>query len=141
MLNLTRFLIPILGGIGVVLTLVTILDFDDKICNSCWPVDAVMNFTYFLLGLCGLLALVGGVIGVLAKPSSLKGSAIGIGALIVVVVLSYVLATDQVMPYYPEDISATEIKWSGVGLIMFYILFLAAGASVVYSSVYSILKR
>ena len=141
MLNLTRFLIPILGGVGVVLTMVTILDFDDKICSSCWPVDAVMNFTYFLLGLCSLLAVVGGVVGVLAKPSSLKGSAIGVGALVLVVVISYLLATDQMMPYYPDDISSAEVKWSGVGLIMFYILFLGAGASVVFSSVYSILKR
>lgn len=141
MQNLVRFLIPILGGVGVLLTLLTIMDFDGKICSSCWPVDYVLFFTYLLFGIVLLVALFGAVTGALSKPGSLKGSLIGIGAVVLVLVISYVLASDEVMPYYKSTVSVTEIKWSGTGLIMLYFLFAGAIGSIIFSSVYSLIKK
>jgi len=141
MQNLIRFLIPVLGGVGVLLTLLTILDFDDKICSSCWPVEFTLYFTYLLFALSCIAALVGAVVGALSKPGALKSSLVGVGGMLLIIVISYVLATDEVMPYYADTISQTEIKWSGTGIIMLYFLFAGAIASVIFSSVYSIIKK
>ena len=141
MQNLTRFLIPVLGGVGVLLTLLTILDFDGKICSSCWPVDFTLYFTYLLFALSAIAALIGAVVGTLSKPGALNSSMVGVGGMLLIVLVSYFLASDEVMPYYKETISVTEIKWSGTGIIMLYFLFAGAIGSVVFSSVYSIIKK
>lgn len=141
MANYTRFLIPLLGGAGVVLTILTILDFDDKICNACWQVDTTMFFTYILLGLATLAAVIGSVVGVLSKPGSLKNSLIGIVSLVVITAAGYGLASDEILSYYPDTVSALEVKLSGAGLYMLYILFIGAVASILFSSVFSLIRK
>ena len=141
MLNLSKFIVPIFSALGVILTLMTILDFDDAICVSCWPVDYVLYFTYLLFGLGLLVALFGAVVGILSKPSSLKGSLIGIAAMLVVFIISYVMADGEILKDYPETTTETSSKWSGAGLCMFYILFVGAGGSIVVTSIMGLIKK
>ena len=59
---------------------------------------------------------------------------IAIGALLVVYILAYILASDEVTEHYAKfDVTETQSKQVGTGLIVFYIL--AAGA--VISSIYT----
>jgi hypothetical protein len=141
MLNLSKFIVPILSAIGVILTLITILDFDDEICISCWPVDYVLYFTYLLFGLGLIVALFGAVVGILSKPSSLKGSLIGIAAILAVFIISYVMADGEIIKGYPETTTDISSKWSGTGLYMFYILFVGAVGSIVVTSIMGLIKK
>ena len=85
-------------------------------------------------------ALAGSVISAMTKPDSIKGTAIGLGAMLVVIALSYVLADGTVEPMYGDDITETSSKWSGAGLYAFYILFVLAVIAIVYSSVSRLMK-
>lgn len=129
----------VLGSLFMVLTFV---DFDtvgeDAICNRCWPAGAFIGWSYILLGLTVLAAIAGAGISAVVNPKGIKGSLIGMGGMLVILVLSYVLASDEVMEGW--TVTSTASKWSGVGLWMFYILFVLAILSIVYSAISRALK-
>lgn len=133
-MNLTRFVIPVFSGIGALLTILTIMNYES------WT-DSMIYFTYFLLIACVIMALVGAVVGVMSKPSTLKQSAIGIGAMLLVLAISYGMASDEILSSYPEGVSTFEVKWSGVGLYMFYTLFFGAIGSIVVTWIYGLIKK
>ena len=81
------------------------------------------------------------MVGILSKPSSLKGSLIGIAAMLVVFIISYVMADGEILKDYPETTTETSSKWSGAGLYMFYILFVGAGGSIVVTSIMGLIKK
>ncbi len=134
------FLIIAIGGLFMILTFV---DFDssgeEAICNLCWPTGAFLGLAYVLLGLSTLAAIAGAIIGAIVNPKGIKGTLIGLGAMAVIVIISYVLASDEVYSTY-KGVSATASKWSGVGLYTFYILFVLAILSIIYSAISRALK-
>lgn len=141
MSNITKFIIPVFSAIGALLTVITILDFDEEICTKCWPVNYTIYFTYFLFVVALAIALMGAVTGALAKPSSIKGSAFGIVGMLVIVGISYALANDEVLTTYPQGTTAAAIKWSGAGLYTLYILVVLTVISVIYSGLARFIKR
>lgn len=130
-------------ALGVILGLLTFIDFetiaDEAICNRCWPAGAFIGWSYVLMFVAILAALAGAVIGALMNPKAMKGTAIGLGAMLVIALVSYLLAGDEVLEAYKET-SPTASKLSGAGLYMFYILFVLAILSIVYSAVSRALK-
>lgn len=138
--NIGRFIIPVFGAIGGFLFVMTLTDFEDKICVQCWPVETFLYFSYFLLFLALIVSLVGAVTGALADTAGLKGSAIGLGALLLVVGVSYGMASGEVLEYY-GDVSESVVRWSGAGLYMLYILTVGAVGAIVFSAISGILKR
>jgi hypothetical protein len=140
--KLFRFLIPVLGVLGGVLMIMTILDTDGgNACVSCAPVNSFLIYTYILFGVSIVAALIASVGGFLNDPQSLKNSLMSIGIIVVLFVISYVLASDEVLLSYPKGITPTMSKLSDTGLILFYMLFFGAIASIVYSSVAGNLKK
>lgn len=95
---------------------------------------------YVLIGIAVLGALFSAVLGAVKNSGNIKQAAIGFGALLVVLVISYVLA-DDVMPKTSlsaeelAKITTTDVKLSSTGIVAFYILLLAAIAATVYSEV------
>ena len=83
-------------------------------------------------------ALVSAGLGAAAKPESIKGAAMGIGAMVLILGISYVLADGTVLNYYPEGTTESATKLSGAGL---YILTFLAVASVLYSGLARYIKR
>ncbi|MAZ36054.1 MAG: hypothetical protein CL842_01200 [Crocinitomicaceae bacterium] len=86
-------------------------------------------------------ALVSAGLGASAKPESIKGAAMGIGAMLLILGISYVLADDTVLNYYPEGTTESATKLSGAGLYALYILTFLAVASVLYSGLARYIKR
>ncbi len=86
-------------------------------------------------------ALVSAALGAAAKPESIKGAAIGIGAMVLVLGISYAMADGTVLEYYPEGTTESATKLSGAGLYALYILTFLAVASVLYSGVARYIKR
>jgi hypothetical protein len=98
-----------------------------------------LSYIYGAIAIIGALA--GAVMGAMAKPDSIKGSAIGIIAMLVILGVSYALASGEVMTYYPEGTTSNAVRWSGTGLYMLYILTILSVLSIVYSGVAKILNR
>lgn len=103
--------------------------------------DLMIYLSYFYTAVALLGALAGAVMGALAKPESIKGSAVGIVAMLVVVGISYALADGEVMMKYPEGTTESAVRWSGAGLYVMYILTILSVLSIVYSGVAKFLNR
>ena len=102
--------------------------------------SGAMNFmfiiTYLLLGFAVVVSLVFTLKNLFANPNSLKKTLMVIGGFIVVVLISYVLAsgTDvsiEEMAGRGIDTSETTIRRIGTGLNMFFLLVLIAVAAMV----------
>lgn len=126
----------VIMAIGVVLMIMTmgIEVTDDGECLNCGIEGTFIGLSYLLLGIALVAALAGTVMTAISNPKKLVGSAIGIGAMIVIFVLSYILASDEVMKSY-GDITATTSKMVGAGLFTFYILLVLAVLSIIYAGI------
>jgi len=94
---------------------------------------------YIFTGICLVVALASAVLNIINKPSTIKTSGLGLGAFLLVFVIAYILASDEVMEYHGE-LSNTTSKLSGTGLYMFYILIVAAAGAIVFSAVSKLFK-
>lgn len=94
---------------------------------------------YILFAVAALAAVVFPVLQLIQNPKNAKGALIGIGALVVVLGISYLLASD-VNPTKMEDVTAETAKRVGTGLYAFYILGIVAVAATVYSEVSKLFK-
>lgn len=105
-------------------------------------VDAIVNFgipfTYLLLIVATLGAIVAPVLEMLQKPASIKGAGIGLGALVVVFAIGYVLGDTS----NPSKLVVSEgtAKLIDTGLYAFYILALVSVVATVYSEVSKLIK-
>ncbi len=103
--------------------------------------DAMLYYCYILIALAILGTIAGAVIGMINKPSSIKGSIIGIVGLAVILGIGYGMASPEIIERYPEGVSATEVRLSGMGLYALYITFIGAVASIVFASVYGLIRK
>lgn len=125
-------------AIGVVLMVMTMtsgLTPDQSNCEDCGAVGSFIGLSYIMLILAVVAALGGAVFQAIIKPGQIKGMLIGVGGMLLVLILSYVLADGTVEPYYAGNITETTSRLSGAGLYAFYILFLLSVLSIIYSSV------
>lgn len=94
-------------------------------------VDVGLFISYILIGVCILAAVGMPLVKAMGDPDSLKKMGMGVGALIVVFIVSYVLADGT-----PQgDASSTTAKMVGAGLTTFYILAIAAIGGIVYTEI------
>lgn len=93
---------------------------------------------YILLAVAVLAAVVFPIIQLAKNPKGAKGALIGIGALVVVLGVSYALSSD-VNPSKIE-ITAEGAKQVDTGLFAFYILAAVAIVSLVYAEVSKLFK-
>ena len=96
---------------------------------------------YALLFIAIASMLVFPVIHMLREPSMLLRSAIGIGVVAVLFVVSYALADSEVtLKAAAVGVTATSSKLIGAGLIMFYITLVLSGLALIYSEISKALK-
>ena len=130
-------------GIGLILMIMTmtmdIVVAEDGSCDNCGIVGGFIGMSYVLLGIAMVAALAGSVMTAVSDPKKMTGAGIGIGAMIVVFILSFLISSDEVLEAY-GDITATTSQMVGAGLITFYILLILAVLSIIYASVSRMLK-
>jgi hypothetical protein len=96
---------------------------------------------YALLFIAVALTVVFPVIHMLREPSSLLRSAIGIGIVVVVFVLSYALSGSEVnLKAAAVGVTPTSSRLIGAGLIMFYITLVLSVLALIYSEISKALK-
>ena len=96
---------------------------------------------YALLFIAIASMLVFPVIHMLREPSMLLRSAIGIGVVAVLFVVSSALADSEVtLKAAAVGVTSTSSKLIGAGLIMFYITLVLSGLALIYSEISNALK-
>jgi hypothetical protein len=76
------------------------------------------------------------IVHMLREPSTLLRSAIGIGVVVILFVISYALADSEVtMKAAAVGVTTTSSKLIGAGLIMFYITLVLSGLALIYSEI------
>ena len=101
----------------------------------------LITWCYILLGLATAAAVIFPILGMAKDPKSAKSALIGVGALAVVFIISYVLAGDEMTPKYEKFISGpAESKLVSTGLIAFYILAIMAIIAIVSSAFTKLFK-
>ena len=158
----------ILAVVGVILTFVLVsrwtpeleterkatetLAFLGKHSEIDTPLTATMNLTFFMLAACAAAAIIFGIIAVAQNPKRNLRAIAGIVLVAAIVGIGYAMASDSVMHGYwnagsisklgigLEDQTAPVSKYSGMGLISFYILLGITLLSVVYLEVSKIFK-
>ena len=92
--------------------------------------------TYILLATAAITAIVFPIMHLITNPKKGKQVAMAIGALLVVYIIAYLLASDEVTELYAKfNITETQSKQVGTGLIVFYILSASAVASALFTEV------
>ena len=102
---------------------------------------AIIAWCYVLLVLATVASVGFSLINLGTNMKAAKGTLIGVGALVLVFVISYAAAGSDV-PTKLADMGVTEgeVKWSGAGLITFYVLFGLAIVAAIYSGVTKMIK-
>ena len=107
-------------------------------------INAGLWVTYIMVA-GGALAAIGFPLMFLAKnPEKAKGALKGIGGLIAVFVISYILASSEIMEFPASEkfgMTESSTKRVGMGLIAFYFLALGAVASVLYAELSKVFKK
>lgn len=80
-------------------------------------------------------------LNIMKNPTSLKSSGLGVGALVLLFVVSYALSGSEVTTkYLSAGVNEGSSKLIGAGLIMFYIVLVVSVIGMVYSEINKALK-
>ena len=143
--KILKYLAIAFGVIAAVLLARVLMAGDDSITDSAdvqaSVVDPFLWVSYIVLGIVIALVLIYVLKGLFR--GNIKKTLISIGVFLLIVVLAYVLADDNII-YDRNDvaqISASGSKWVGAGLITFYILGAFAILAMLFSGVTKIKNR
>jgi hypothetical protein len=104
-------------------------------------IDIGIYATYLFLGLALVSAIVLPLINAIKSPAGLLKSLTGIGALVVLFLISYAISGSEVTTKAKAaGITEASSKMIGAGLTLFYIVFIATVVGVVYSEINKALK-
>ena len=91
-------------------------------------------FTYLMVGFAALAAIGFGIKKMMQKTNNAKKTLYTIGGLVVVLIFSYLIASDEVLNSYEKyETTASSSKKVGMGLITFYFLLFGAIGAVLYA--------
>lgn len=104
-------------------------------------VDPILYGSYVYFGIGLVVAIFGGVMGLMANPGSIKGMAIGIVGMLVVLGIAYGMADgSDYVNYEALELSEGMSRFSGMLLYAIYILFGASIVTLVFARVYSLMR-
>lgn len=100
-------------------------------------VETGLYITYLLIGICVLGILGFSVMNIAKNPGGAKSALVGIGALALIFIITYVSSdgSDATTVFAEEGITETTSKRVGMGLGTFYVLTAVAILSIIYVEV------
>jgi len=144
---LSKGLMYAVGALGILFVLLAFGTWDSITMNRAdidGYVGAAMYVCYIAFIVAALIGIGFGVFHFVTNLKNSKGALVGILVFAVVLVLSYVLASDEVLRSYAlGDGSAPSpelVKISGAGIIAFYIFGLLAIAAAIFAEVSRLFK-
>jgi hypothetical protein len=134
--NLGSILAYGLSAVGLIFSLLVLLageeSLDENVSASIWVTIAM-----FLVAIA--VAVLSSVRGLLINPASLRGALVGVGSLLGIVLVSYLISSGSDYESY-KNISESGSRWVSTGLNATYIITLIAAGTVLYSSVHRLGK-
>jgi hypothetical protein len=107
-------------------------------------INGGLILTYLMIAGAALAAIVYPVIFLAKNPAKAKSSLIGVGILLVITLISYILASGEIMqfPGFEKfEMTSASTKRVGMGLILFYFLAFGAVGAVIYAEVGKMFKK
>ena len=107
-------------------------------------INGGLILTYIMVGVAALAAIVYPLMFLAKNPSKGKNALMGIGGLLAITIVSYILASGDIMTFPgSEKFGMTEAstKRVGMGLIVFYILSVGAIAAVLFAELGNLFKK
>ncbi|RXG24635.1 hypothetical protein [Leeuwenhoekiella aequorea] len=141
-LKIVALILSILGAVWLVRI---ILAGDTAILDSADLQDSLVTpfiyIAYLIFAIALVFVLVFVIKNLFTSGSSLKGTLIGLGAFLAVVVISFLLASGEETPMRDgEVLSASASRWVETGIYAFYLLALIAVGAMVFSGVKKLAK-
>lgn len=133
-----RYVTYVLMLLAVVFEGLILFNGDEKIAQDAGLQSSVIapfiGLSYGSVLFPALLALVFPIIHLLDNPKTAKGILIGVGALLAVFIVAYLVSSSAVEGL-PEGTTEGTSKWVSTGINTFYLLSLIAVGSIVYTEV------
>ena len=106
-------------------------------------VDPIAIAAYIILGLVLLFVVFFVIKNLFTNTASLKNTLIGVGAFVVILIISFVVSGGDPIKYKLQDGFATDGQSTmvGAGLVAFYILLVIAGLAMVLEGVKKIISK
>ncbi len=129
----------LLSIIGIIFFAMILAKGDEAVTLTGEGIDGFLYVSYVIFALTIAFVLYFVLKGIFA--GNIKNTLISIGAFLLIVVISYLLADGTPMPM-PEGemLSASGSKWVGAGLYAFYIMAILAIAAMVYTGIRKITR-
>ncbi len=98
--------------------------------------------TYLMVGFATLTAIGFGIKKMMQKTNNTKKTLYAIGGLVVILIFSYLIASDEVLGSYEKyEITASTAKKVGMGLTAFYVLAIGAIGAVLYAELSKVFSK
>ncbi|MEH6657771.1 hypothetical protein [Leeuwenhoekiella marinoflava] len=141
-LKIIALILSILGAVWLVRILMTgDTAIEDSVDLQNGLVTPFIYIAYAAFAVAVIFVIVFVIKNIFSAGSSLKGTLIGLGAFLAVVVVSYLLASGEETPLRDGGtISASASRWVEAGIYAFYILAVVAIGAMVFSGVKKLAK-
>lgn len=144
---LSKGLMYVVGAVGILFVLLAFVNWDSVTMDRSeidGYVGAAMYVCYIAFIVAALIGIGFGIFHFLTNIKNSKGTLIGLLVFAVVLVVSYALASDEVLRSYAlgdgSSPSPELVKISGAGIIAFYIFGLLAIVAAVFAEVSRLFK-
>ncbi len=128
----------LLSIVGIIFFALIIAKGDKTVAETGEGIDGFLYVAYIIFAITIVFVLFFVMKGI--SGGNIKNTLIAIGAFLLIVVISYVLADGSPMQVGEEVLSASGSKWVGTGLFTFYIMAILAVGAMVFSSIKKVTK-
>lgn len=123
---------------GIIFLAMIIAKGDTAVTETGEGVDGFLYVAYITFAITLIFVLFFVVKGIF--EGNIKSTLLSVGAFLLIVVISYVLADGDPMQVGEEVLSASGSKWVGTGLYTFYIMAILAVGAMVFSGIKKVTK-
>ena len=128
----------LLSIVGIIFFALIIAKGDKTVAETGEGIDGFLYVAYIIFAITIVFVLFFVMKGI--SGGNIKNTLIAIGAFLLIVVISYVLADGSPMQVGEEVLSASGSKWVGTGLFTFYIMAILAVGAMIFSSIKKVTK-
>ncbi|SED19721.1 hypothetical protein SAMN04489761_4587 [Tenacibaculum sp. MAR_2009_124] len=142
--KILKIIVAVLSVIGLVLFFrVAGIDAEDKPALSV-AVSPLVTYSLILMGIAVVAAVVASLLGIMKNPAALKKTLLGVAALAVALLISYILASDTVVLDANSSVIAEAgsdvSKYTSTGIWISLILLVIGGGFFVYDLLKGLIK-
>lgn len=137
-LSIIKYILLIVSAIVVIAGAVTFVDGEENA-----TLNLMLGWSFAMVILTIVLTIVMPLVAVFQNPKSAVRSLIGLGAIVVVFLVSYALATDDPITLASGNVidNSFELKFSDTALYATYIAFAGVILSILYGELYKVFKK